>query len=906
MLIKRSREETRRGTKTCRRHGDADAAKGREPHVVDDLVDRVALGQQRLDELVATGAQRALLEVGLAADDAGDGGRDAEAQAAPGGHLGDERARRVDDDPDALRRPAPPVPRLGRVVVVDAPDADVEQVAVEVRGAEGAVRVLVGAHVHVEEVGEQLGVERDGHVADEVHLAEALPQPERLLVEEPRADAPDELVDRVVQVRHLAERPGHVDAVLDVLGLVAREHEPADVPLGLRAEQGLEGLQPRHDELLGAAEHLLDGRARHEHDGAGRRLRVVRRVQVEGAELPGDGLVRLAGVHGLHDGDGVVREPVGEAALDELVQHRAPEGLVVLPHLVEPPRRQVRDGVVDGVEPVGAHERDGVRQHGPADRVRRTDAAARVPGRLDVLDHEAGVELDHVGVGVQLLEEARDVRVRVDLAELVVLLEPEEAPELVETGDLPLARLVDAEDLDDLEGLWDHAGAEAAGGIVHGLLEDPREVPVPKGTVRLALEAVKGADARVPGDALLKGHEGPAELGHADVLQVLGPAVREQLGEEAVDPALVLLGDARVEAVQQVELDADLVPDAARHALAVELLADLDAGVERPVALGVVRVGDGPQVVVEADVDVQPAHDQPRRVEEVVVLLGRRLGPVFGAGVGGTRQREAAVLVDLEQHVADVVVEPAVEHQHDVDARRLSEETLLVERVGLETALLHGADLQLVLQGRAVEGRQVEVRRGVGLVHVGAVGPEDVVDDDGRVVEEHGRDAGRVLLERAVVTSHQEIEEQSRVGLDAVERLDAPHRLGVRRARPAQVGLEDVVEAPVRHPVVVKPVGCLRDLLAENNVAVRGLELDRVLRLGLAVLGARLLGVDNVELDVAADIAQRRVLEGIPEGIDEFVGELRPGLRCGGERRQDPDQDLGRSKYGQRKSFAHM
>ncbi|KAF4504142.1 hypothetical protein G6O67_008753 [Ophiocordyceps sinensis] len=803
-------------------------------------------------------------------------------------NLVDQLARRVDDDVGALLGTAATVPGLGRIVVVDAPGPDVEKMAVELGGAEAAVGVLVAAQVQVEEVGEQPRVQGDGHVPDQVHLVQPLFELKRLLVHQLRPHALNQLEHGLVQGGQVAHGLEHVGAVLVVARAVARQHEPAQVLFP--REQGVDGLQPGDGELLGAAERLLDGGAGEDDDGLRRRLGVVERVLVHGAELPGNLLVDLLGEHGLHDGQRVEGEPAGKAALDQLVHHGAAERLVVVLHLVVAPARQVRDGVVEGVEPVGAHQRDGVGENGAANRVRRA-AAAGVADGLGVLDDEAGIELHHVRVRVQLLEQLRNVRVGADVAKRLVPLESEELAELVERRNLPLAGLDDAENLDHLERLGDCAGAKGAGRILHGLVEDANKVLVLEGAVGLAHEAAKRAGAGL-GRLGLEVDEGSAEVAPADILQVFRLAAREELEEEVVDPALVLLGDAGVEAVQQVELDADLVADAARRPLAVKLLVDVDARVQRPVAVGVVRVGDGPQVVVQRYVDVQPADDQTGRVEEVVVLLGHGHGPVLLVGVGPAGQREAPVLVDLEQDVAHIVVEAAVEDQHDVDARGLAEQTLLVERVGLQLALLHGADLQLVPERRAVQGGQVEVRRRVRLVRVRPVGVEDVVDDDGCVVQEHGREAGLVLLEVVVVASHQEVEEQPRIGLDPLKPLRGADRLGVRRARPAQVGLQDIVEAPVRSPVLMEAVWRLRDALTQHDIAVRDRELDRVVGVGLS----RGLGPgDNLVLDIAADVAQGRMLEIVPKRVDELVGEKGSDLGRGREGGEDADQELGRA-----------
>lgn len=106
-------------------------------------------------------------------------------------------------------------------------------------------------------------------------------------------------------------------------------------------------------------------------------------------------------------------------------------------------------------------------------------------------------------------------------------------------------------------------------------------------------------------------------------------------------------------------------------------------------------------------------------------------------------------------------------------------------------------------------------------------------------------------------------------------------RLGVGGASLAQVRLEDVVEAAIWHAVLVETIRGLGDLLAQNNITVGCLELDGVVGLSDGLVTR--LWVDDLVLDVATDIAQRRVLEGTPESVDELVGELRTST---GRRRQ--------------------
>jgi hypothetical protein len=274
---------------------------------------------------------------------------------------------------------------------------------------------------------------------------------------------------------------------------------------------------------------------------------------------------------------------------------------------------------------------------------------------------------------------------------------------------LPLAALDDTEDFNDLESLGNHASAEATSRVLHGCLKNANEVFVLEGTIGLTLEAIKGSDTGVLGGVGLKGQKSLSKFSPADVLKVLCLAAREKLEEEVIDPALVSLGDTRVEAVEKVELNADLVTDTTRDTITIELLVNSNTRVQSPVTGGVVCVGDGSKIVVKADVDVQTTCDEASHVEEIVVLLGNRLGLVFFSGVGWCRQREAPVLVYLEQDVRNIVVETTVEDKHNVDTGRLTQETLLVEGVRLELTLFHGTDFKLIFERRSIQRCKVKV-----------------------------------------------------------------------------------------------------------------------------------------------------------------------------------------------------
>lgn len=155
-----------------------------------------------------------------------------------------------------------------------------------------------------------------------------------------------------------------------------------------------------------------------------------------------------------------------------------------------------------------------------------------------------------------------DVLVRVDVFEALVSLQAKELAKLIQRRATPATGLIDTLDFNNLESLWDHLTSKGSCWVIHGFLQDTNEVFIFELAVLLSFEIVKSALAWIFRQFLIEFQQGLAELGHADVLQVICVAVREKLQKEVVDPALVLARDAAVEAIKQVELDANLISDA--------------------------------------------------------------------------------------------------------------------------------------------------------------------------------------------------------------------------------------------------------------------------------------------------------------------------------------------------------
>lgn len=89
----------------------------------------------------------------------------------------------------------------------------------------------------------------------------------------------------------------------------------------------------------------------------------------------------------------------------------------------------------------------------------------------------------------------------------------------------------------------------------------------------------------------------------------------------------------------------------------------------------------------------------------------------------------------------------------------------------------------------------------------------------------------------------------------------------------------------------MKTIGGLGDLFPQENIGAGYLELDGVILIAVVLVG-RLLVVDGFVLDVAADIAQGRVLEVAPECVNQLVGESCTGLGGGREGSEDANEEL--------------
>lgn len=150
--------------------------------------------------------------------------------------------------------------------------------------------------------------------------------------------------------------------------------------------------------------------------------------------------VLLARVEGVEEADRVRGVPLRERALQETMEHGGLDNLVVGGDLLHAPRRQ-RVGVpVRRVEAIRADEGDGVGEDG-GPQCRVEIARARVAVELAVgvvgLAEDARVELDLVGVFVEVAEGGLDVFVGGHGFEGLVACHAEEVTEVIEGADFP-------------------------------------------------------------------------------------------------------------------------------------------------------------------------------------------------------------------------------------------------------------------------------------------------------------------------------------------------------------------------------------------------------------------------------------------------------------------------------------
>jgi hypothetical protein len=68
----------------------------------------------------------------------------------------------------------------------------------------------------------------------------------------------------------------------------------------------------------------------------------------------------------------------------------------------------------------------------------------------------------------------------------------------------------------------------------------------------------------------------------------------------------------------------------------------------------------------------------------------------------------------------------------------------------------------------------------------------------------------------------------------------------------------------------MKTIWSLGHLLSKKNISAGDFELNCIVEFAVMFV-SWFIGVDDIVLDVAADVAQGRMLKISPEGVDEFV-----------------------------------
>ena len=122
----------------------------------------------------------------------------------------------------------------------------------------------------------------------------------------------------------------------------------------------------------------------------------------------------------------------------------------------------VLDGRTHSVETVTTDKGHGVGQDRTRDGVGRGNADTGNHGFLGLFRDDTRVQLDKVGVLVQVAQSVGNGRVAVNLFKCFVALQAEELPELIERTDIPTTRLHDTQDLNRPQGLGTIARTDGA------------------------------------------------------------------------------------------------------------------------------------------------------------------------------------------------------------------------------------------------------------------------------------------------------------------------------------------------------------------------------------------------------------------------------------------------------------
>ena len=166
-----------------------------------------------------------------------------------------------------------------------------------------------------------------------------------------------------------------------------------------------------------------------------------------------------------------------------------------------------------------------------------TESHSGLHWRLCRLQEHSGIQFDLIWVSVQSLEGVCNVRFGIDLLELVVCLEPEKLPKLIQGRHLPLPSLDNPQDLDGLQNIRHMVCAKAAYGfaitcesnkpaliegcdwegntarVLDALLQDLDQFVVVKHPLIIPLEPTEGSDGRIVRNLALKLPDALQQLG---------------------------------------------------------------------------------------------------------------------------------------------------------------------------------------------------------------------------------------------------------------------------------------------------------------------------------------------------------------------------------------------------------
>lgn len=380
---------------------------------------------------------------------------------------------------------------LGRVhVEVDAGE-DGGQGHVQLVLGEDALGVVRGLQRQREDVGGEVGVGEVTEVASDVDLVSAS-EAAGLLTEQLQGYVLVEGLDLLVP---FLRRQGLGDGLL-LLGSERRVTSQQLLVASFAEDEG-GNLTPEGTEVGGLFDNALDvGVGRQVDLGWSVRGAIVRVVRFS-AEVLHDVAVLAGDGHGVVGVDGVGLEVVGEGTEAELVEDAALIDAEVVAGLRVTPVGQVSRVLVDGVEPVTTNKGHGIGQDRTRDGVGRGNADTRNHGLLGLFGDDTGVELDKVGVLIQMTKRVGNIGVAVDLLERLVSLQPEELTELVEGANVPATSLVDTQDLDGSQSLGNVASTERAGHILNSVRQDVDKVVITESTVFLTLQVGECALGRV-------------------------------------------------------------------------------------------------------------------------------------------------------------------------------------------------------------------------------------------------------------------------------------------------------------------------------------------------------------------------------------------------------------------------